>query len=77
LSKKKFAAIENFGKPPVIPVSNVPVFKFENSLVPASRVPTPVIPVSVIPVFRIIFHINLIKNSSRQAQLARAPGRHN
>jgi hypothetical protein len=54
------------GKPSVIPVSSVPVFKFENSLFPASRVPTPVIPVSVIPVFHIIFHINLIKKSSRQ-----------
>jgi hypothetical protein len=32
-------------KPPVIPVSSVPVFKFENSLVEASRVPTPVTPV--------------------------------
>jgi hypothetical protein len=35
------------GKPPVIPVSSVPVFKFENSLVPASRVPRPVIPVCI------------------------------
>jgi hypothetical protein len=33
------------GKPTVIPVSSVPVFKFENSLVPAPRVPTPVMPV--------------------------------
>jgi hypothetical protein len=69
------------GKTPVIPVSSVPVFKFENSLVPSSRVPT-----LVIPVIHIIFHINLIKKSSRQgpplgttvmaqlAQLARAPG---
>jgi hypothetical protein len=39
------------GKPPVIPDSSVPVFKFENFFVPASRVPKPVIPVSVIPVF--------------------------
>jgi hypothetical protein len=51
------------GKPPVIPVLSVPVFRFENSLVPASRVP---MPVSVIPVFHIIFHINLIKKRSRQ-----------
>jgi hypothetical protein len=42
------------GKPPVTPVSSGPVFKFENSLVPASRVPTP-----VIPVFQIIFHIKV------------------
>jgi hypothetical protein len=49
------------GKPPVIPISSVPVFKFENSLFSASRVPTP-----VIPVFHIIFHINLIKKSFRQ-----------
>jgi hypothetical protein len=52
---------DSTGKPPVIPNSSVPVFKFENSLVPASRVPTP-----LIPVFHIIFHINLIKNSFRQ-----------
>jgi hypothetical protein len=59
----------------VPPVSNVQVFKFENSLVPASRVPTPVIPVSVIPVFHIIFHINLIKKSFLQGPLAGTTGK--
>jgi hypothetical protein len=54
-----------FGKPPVIPVSSVPVFKFDNSLVPASRVPT-----AVIPVLHIIFHTNWIKKSSRQGPSA-------
>jgi hypothetical protein len=58
------------GKPPVIPVSSVPVFKFDNSLVSASRVPTP-----VIPVLQIIFHINLIKKSSRQGPLAGTTGK--
>jgi hypothetical protein len=52
---------QKFGKPPVIPVSRVPIFKLENLLVSASRVPT-----LVIPVFHIIFHINLIKKSFRQ-----------
>jgi hypothetical protein len=64
----------------IIKVSSVPVLKFENSLVPASRVPPPVIPVSVIPGFHIIFHINLIKKSSRQGPPAagitdKSPGR--
>jgi hypothetical protein len=63
------------GKPPVIPVSSVPVFKFENSLVPASRVPTPVISVSVIAVFHIIFHIYLIKKSFQQGPPAGTTGK--
>jgi hypothetical protein len=50
-------------------------YKSENSLVPATRVPTPVIPVSVIPVFHIIFLINLIKKSSRQGPLAGTTGK--
>jgi hypothetical protein len=69
------------GKPPVIPVSSDPVFKFENSLISASPVPTPVIPVSVVPVFHLLFHIKLTKKSSRQGPPAgitdKSPGRHN
>jgi hypothetical protein len=58
------------GKPPVIPVSSVPVFKFDNSFVSASRVSTP-----VNPNLQIIFHINLIKKSSRQGPLAGITGK--
>jgi hypothetical protein len=59
---KNWKYIKICGKPSVIPVSSVPVFKFENS--------TP-----VIPIFYIIFHINLIKKSSRQGSLAGITGK--
>jgi hypothetical protein len=79
ISPSFFIVVILMGKPPVIPVSSVSVFKFENSLVPASRDPTP-----VIPVFYIIFHINLTKKCAGAAVMhiwqelpAGATSRHN
>jgi hypothetical protein len=53
------------GKPPVIPVSSVPVLKFENSLVPAS----------VIQLSQFSYNISYLFD--KEELLAGAAGRHN